>query len=71
MKKSKRRARRTSKQRASAPKLPSVAPERAFTDTEEAFFAAGVAASESGEFEGVSDEAAPRPGLFGRLLSRS
>jgi hypothetical protein len=48
-----------------------VAPERAFTDTEEAFFAAGVAASESGEFEGVSDEAAPRPGLFGRLLSRS
>lgn len=70
MKKSKRRARRTSKQRASAPKLPQAAPERAFTAAEEAFFAAGVAASESGQFEGVADEVAPRRGLLQRFLAR-
>lgn len=46
-------------------------PPPAFSDVEEAFFAAGVEASETGQFDTITDETeAPRPGLLKRFLSR-
>lgn len=68
---SKRRARRTSKQRSEQRRTEQRPPPPAFTEVEEAFFAAGIAASESGQFEGISGDAEePRPGLLRRFLLR-
>lgn len=69
--KSKRRARRRSKQRSAGPATAVAPPPPAFTEMEEAFFAAGVAASESGQFDGLAEAVeAPRRGLLRRLLLR-
>ncbi|MDX2087486.1 MAG: hypothetical protein SFX73_06540 [Kofleriaceae bacterium] len=63
----KRRARRTSKQRSAELRTA----ETTFTVAEEAFFAAGVEASETGQFETITDETEPpRPGLLKRILRR-